>query len=107
MVKIRLRRFGRTHKPFYRLAAMDTRTKRDGKTIEELGTFDPLNKDEAKQINIDVERCRHWVSTGAQPSETAAKLLQRVGIELPKWVGKTKKRGSTRPKQKAAAAPKA
>lgn len=102
MVKIRLKRLGRTHKPFYRLAAMDIRTKRDGKTIEELGTYDPTAADAAKQVQVNVERIQHWLSVGAQPSETAAGVLKRAGVELPAWVGKQAKQGR-KAREKAAA----
>ncbi len=103
MVKIRLKRLGRTHKPFYRLAVMDSRTKRDGKTIEELGTYDPGISDAEKQIQIKVERAQHWISVGAQPSETAASLLRRAGVDLPAWVGKQRKQGQ-KSRERAAAA---
>lgn len=81
MVKLRLKRLGRTHRPFYRLAATDQRSKRDGKSIEELGTYDPLHKDESKQIEFDAERIKYWLSVGAQPSQTVRSLIKRAGIE--------------------------
>lgn len=80
MVKLRLKRFGRTHRPFYRLNAVDQRAKRDGRSIEELGTFDPLHKDEASQVNFNAERVKYWLSVGAQPSETVRSLIKRAGI---------------------------
>ena len=83
MVKLRLKRMGRTHRPFYRVAAMDVRTKRDGKTIELLGTYDPVNKDEEKQVVLDAERVQYWLSVGAQPTDTVRNLIKKVGIEKP------------------------
>ena len=80
MVKLRLKRFGRTHQPFYRLGAVDARSKRDGKVIEELGYYDPMHKDEGKQINFHEERCNYWLSVGAQPSDTVADLLRKIGL---------------------------
>ena len=80
MVKLRLKRFGRKNRPVYRLNAMDTRVPCNGRSIEELGSFDPLEKDATKQTNFNMERVNYWLSMGAQPSETVAGLLRRQGI---------------------------
>ena len=80
-VKLRLKRLGRTHKPFYRLNAVDSRSPRDGRVIEQLGFYDPINKDKAKQFSADLERCRHWLDHGAIPSETVSSLLKKSGLE--------------------------
>ncbi len=80
MVRLRLKRFGRTHRPFYRLNAIDQRSPRDGKPIEELGHFDPCQRDESKQASLNEERVRYWLSVGAQPSETVANLLAKLGL---------------------------
>ncbi|MEM6393951.1 MAG: 30S ribosomal protein S16 [Planctomycetota bacterium] len=80
MVRLRFKRFGRTHRPFYRLCAMDKRSPRDGQAIEELGTYDPLEKDDAKAVNFKDERVKYWLSVGAQPSETVAALLKKHGV---------------------------
>ena len=90
MVRLRLKRFGRTHKPFYRINAMDIRTKRDGKAIEELGTFDPTERDESKQIKVNAERASYWLSVGAQATPTVRSLLKRAGVEVPA----TKRKGT-------------
>ncbi len=87
MVRLRLKRFGRTHKPFYRLNAIDQRSPRDGKPIEELGYFDPTEQDETKGISLKAERIRYWLSVGAQPSDTVRDLLAKQGI-LDKKTGK-------------------
>ncbi len=79
-VKLRLKRTGRRHLPCYRLNAVDSRAPRDGKVIEELGLYDPLQKDSDKQINFKRERVEYWLSVGAQPSETVANLLEKAGI---------------------------
>jgi len=71
---------GRRHRPFYRINAMDSRTPRDGRVLEELGYYDPLAKDEAKQVKINVERVKHWLDNGAQPSDTVRDLLRKNGI---------------------------
>ena len=62
---------------------MDTRTPRNGRSIEELGSFDPLEKDETKQTNFNLERVNYWLSKGAQPTETVTSLLRRLGINVP------------------------
>jgi small subunit ribosomal protein S16 len=80
MVVLRLKRMGRTHRPFYRLGAMEKRAPRDGKVIEELGWFDPLAPED-KQISFNNERIDYWLSVGAQPSETVANLLRKSGID--------------------------
>jgi small subunit ribosomal protein S16 len=79
-VKLKLKLLGRTHCPFYRLAAMDSRTRRDGRVLEELGTYDPANKDEPAQVKFNADRIRHWLSVGAQPTDTVRHLLKRQGI---------------------------
>ena len=83
MVRIRLKRFGRTHSPAYRLCAMDARSPRDGRPIEELGYYHPCNKDESQQVKLNAERIQYWLSVGAQPSDTAAALIKKAGIEKP------------------------
>ena len=77
MVKIRLERMGAHKKPFYRVVVADSRTPRDGRFIEEIGTYDPL-KDPA-EIKIDVEKAQKWLSTGAQPTDTVRALLKKAG----------------------------
>jgi small subunit ribosomal protein S16 len=80
-VKLRLKRLGRTHKAFYRLNAIDSRSPRDGRVIEELGYYDPTNKDQAKQFVAKLDRCKDWLDKGAIPSETVSSLLKRNGLE--------------------------
>ena len=81
-VKLRLSRLGRRHRPFYRLAAVDSRTKRNGRVVEELGFYDPLAKDETAEFKVDKERAEYWLSVGAQPSDTVKALLKRSGVEV-------------------------
>jgi small subunit ribosomal protein S16 len=78
MVKIRLRRMGAKKRPSYRVVVADARSPRDGAFIARLGHFDPLADPET--IVIDEEKALHWLSKGAQPTETVARLLTRVGI---------------------------
>ena len=77
MVKIRLRRLGAKKAPFYRVVVADSRYTRDGRFIEEIGTYDPT-KDPAA-INIDVEKAKEWIKKGAQPTDTVKALLKKVG----------------------------
>ncbi len=78
MVKIRLTRLGAHKKPFYRLIVADSRSRRDGPFIEILGTYDPLK--EPSEIKIDVEKARVWLQKGAQPTDTAKRLMQKAGL---------------------------
>ncbi len=78
MVKIRLRRMGAKKAPFYRVVVADSRYPRDGRFIEELGTYDPRQNPAA--INIDVERAQAWIKTGAQPTDTVRDLLKKAGL---------------------------
>ena len=79
MVKIRLKRMGAHKKPFYRVVVADSRSPRDGRFIEEIGTYDP-NQDPSV-IKFDEEATKKWLANGAQPTETVAKLLKHAGIE--------------------------
>jgi small subunit ribosomal protein S16 len=110
MVKLRLARLGRKNRPYYRIVAVDSREKRDGRYLENLGWYDPLQKDPGKKVNLHVERYKHWVSTGAQPSETLALLLNHVKSAAQQTAAPApKKTARRRPakKGKAAAKPKA
>ncbi len=77
-VKIRLKRMGQKKKPFYRIVVADSRSPRDGKFIEELGTFNPLT--EPAELKIKDERAVEWLKTGAQPTETVKALLKKHGV---------------------------
>ncbi len=80
MVVLRLKRFGRRHRPFYRLCAMDRRSPRNGRVIEELGWYNPLVDDE-KQTSFKIDRIDYWLSVGAQPSDTVRGLLKKAGCD--------------------------
>ena len=77
MVKIRLRRMGAKKNPYYRIVVADSRSPRDGRCIEEIGTYDPLA--EPAVININAERAQYWVKNGAQPTDTVKALLKKAG----------------------------
>ena len=78
-VKMRLRRMGQKKAPFYRIVVADSRSPRDGKFIAEIGTYDPTR--EPSVIKFDEEAAKKWLGTGAQPTETVAKLLKAAGIQ--------------------------
>ncbi|TVQ60072.1 MAG: 30S ribosomal protein S16 [Phycisphaerales bacterium] len=80
MVRIRMSRLGRRHRPFYRINAVDQRNKRDGRFIENLGWFDPVATDPEKQLKLYDERIKHWLSVGAQPSETVTDILIKANL---------------------------
>ena len=76
-VKIRLKRLGKIRSPHYRMVVADSRTKRDGRAIEEIGKYHPKN--DPSLIEVDSERAQYWLSVGAQPSEAVVALLKRTG----------------------------
>ena len=78
-VKMRLRRMGQKKAPFYRIVVADSRSPRDGRCIEEIGTYDPTK--EPSVIKFDEEAAKQWLANGAQPTDTVAKLLKVAGIE--------------------------
>jgi small subunit ribosomal protein S16 len=87
-VRIRLARTGRKNRPFFRVCVYDSRTRRDGKPIEQLGHYDPLVKDFEKSVVIDVDRALSWIGKGAKCTETIASFLKRRGATLPRNVVK-------------------
>jgi small subunit ribosomal protein S16 len=81
VVAIRLQRFGRIRKPFYRIVVADSRSPRNGKFIERVGTFDPIaDHNNVKNITLDVQRIKYWLSVGAQPSERVTSLLSKASL---------------------------
>ena len=77
-VKIRLKRMGKKKKPFYRIVAADSRSPRDGRFIEEIGTYDP--NQEPAEVHVNEELAQKWLSNGAKPTETVARLFKNAGI---------------------------
>ncbi len=78
MVKIRLRRMGAKKNPYYRIVVADSRSPRDGRCIEELGSYDPLAN--PAEIKVDVEKAQTWIKNGAQPTDTVRGLLKKAGV---------------------------
>ncbi|MBR0098399.1 MAG: 30S ribosomal protein S16 [Treponema sp.] len=80
VVKIRLKRLGAKKRPCYRIVVQDSRKPRDGTTIEEIGTYQPVTQTEGNQVTVDMERAKYWISVGAQPTETVKKILSKNGL---------------------------
>lgn len=80
-VRIRCKRMGRKNRPFYRICVFDARTRRDGRSIEDIGTYDVLSPDESKIYSIKEDRLRYWLSKGAKPSETVASIIKKLDIQ--------------------------
>ena len=79
MVKIRLRRMGAKKNPYYRIVVADSRSPRDGRFIEEIGTYDPLA--DPALIKVDLEKAKTWIKNGAQPTDTVRGLLKKAGLQ--------------------------
>ena len=77
MVKIRLRRMGAKKAPYYRIVVADSRSPRDGRCIEEIGSYDPM-ADSGFQIKLDMERVKYWIANGAQPTDTVRGLIKKA-----------------------------
>ena len=92
-VVIRMKRTGRRNRPCYRISVADSRSPRDGRTLETLGLYDPVAPTKEAQTRLDVERARHWLTNGALPSETVALALQK-GRRVP---GLRQAEGQARP----------
>lgn len=78
MVKIRLKRLGAKKNPFYRIVVADSRVARDGKTIQEIGYYDPTQ--EPSVIKVDAEAAKKWIANGAQPTDTVRSILKKSGV---------------------------
>ena len=102
-VAIRLSRAGRVHLPYYHIGVYNSRTRRDGRPVEQIGFYDP--KSAKEQVRLDVERARYWLSVGARPSATVAAILKRQGIPSSEWAAK-KKPVAKKPAAKKKTAPK-
>ena len=77
-VKLRLKRMGSKQRPFYRIIAADSRSPRDGRFIESVGTYDPIKKDE--NVTVDEEKVLKWLNNGAQPTDTVKSILTQTGV---------------------------
>jgi small subunit ribosomal protein S16 len=98
-----MKRLGRKHRPFYRICVMDQKSPRNGKAIEEIGTYDPMVRDKSKRVVIRLDRVDYWTSVGAQPSEKVAVLVDKV--RKGNWGVAKAPPPLTPPKEPAVAAP--
>ena len=80
-VRIRMKRLGRRHRPYYRICAVDSRRPRDGRVLEELGTYDPMIRETDARAKLNGERIDYWLSVGAQPSDNVKVLIKKYGSE--------------------------
>ncbi|MCR4566999.1 MAG: 30S ribosomal protein S16 [Pseudobutyrivibrio sp.] len=78
-VKIRLKRMGQKKRPIYRIVVADSRSPRDGRNIEEIGTYDP--NQEPAEVTVDADAAKKWIANGAKPTETVARLFKQAGVE--------------------------
>ncbi|WP_368411374.1 30S ribosomal protein S16 [Paludisphaera mucosa] len=78
-----MKSMGRRHRPFFRICAMDSRSPRDGRSIEELGHYDPMSRNPETQTVLNADRIRYWLSVGAQPSDKVAAILRRFKVAKP------------------------
>jgi len=72
---------GRRNRPFYRISVMDVRTRRDGRSIEDIGTYNVLEKNDEQKYDLNIDRLKYWLSVGAKPSETVASIIKKLGIK--------------------------
>jgi small subunit ribosomal protein S16 len=77
-VRIRMKKLGRKHRPFFRICVMDSRKPRDGKAIEEVGTYDPMIREKSDRVRLKMDRIDYWMSVGATPSDKVATLIKKV-----------------------------
>ena len=99
-VTLRLKRFGRLNHPTYRVVATDPRFPRDGRIIESVGYYLPLMPRAAEQVKLNAERISYWLSVGAKPSETVARMIQKNGIALPTPKKRVRSKSKAKPKAK-------
>jgi len=103
--KIRLSRMGRRHRPFFRINVVDSRAPRDGRIIEKLGHYDPLEKSPEKEIVLNIERAKYWLDKGATPTDAVSHILLRQGIKHKYAEERKARRAIARERAKAAGVP--
>jgi small subunit ribosomal protein S16 len=104
-VKIRMSRQGRRHRPFFRINVIDGRSPRDGRIVEKLGHYDPLEKNAEKEIILDIERVKYWLDKGAVPSDAVSEILLRKGIKHKYAVERKTRRALARKRARSAGLP--
>ena len=98
-VRIRMKKLGRKHRPYFRIVAIDSRQPRDGRIIEELGSYDPMIKDTDERVKLKPERIKYWLGVGALPSERVAVLFKKY---MAKWEQKDKEAAAAQAAEAAA-----
>jgi small subunit ribosomal protein S16 len=101
VVRIRLKRLGRHHRPFYRISVMDIRKARDGESIEDIGFYDPMVLDNSKSVSVKMDRYDYWVGVGAQPSDNVKVLVKK--LKANKWTESAAPPAAIAPKEPAPA----
>jgi small subunit ribosomal protein S16 len=96
MIKIRLQRHGARHAPFYRMVVTPATTRRDGKFIEVLGTYNPQAHTRTEELNLKMERIDHWLGVGAQPTDTAKSLIRQGRLTPEQWLAKSELQAAKR-----------
>ena len=104
-VKIRMMRIGRRHRPFFRINAVESRNQRNGRILEKLGHYDPIEKDQAKQIVLNLERIKHWLDVGAVPTDAVSQILLRHGIKTKHYEAIVQRRQKAKAIARAAGKP--
>lgn len=89
MIKIRLQRHGARHSPFYRMVVTPSQTRRDGRFIEVLGTYNPQSSARERELDLKMDRIDHWLQVGAQPTETAKSLIKQGRLSPEDWLKRT------------------
>jgi small subunit ribosomal protein S16 len=97
-VRIRMKMLGRKHRPYFRIVAIDSRQPRDGRVIEELGSYDPMVKDTDERVRLKPDRIKYWMGVGAKPSE-------RVAVLFKKYMAKFEQQAAAAPAPEAAPEP--
>ena len=99
MIKIRLQRHGARHAPFYRMVVTPSTTRRDGKFIEVLGTYNPQAHARTEELKLKMERIDHWLGVGAQPTDTAKSLIRQGRLTPEEWLKKSEREAANRLKR--------
>ena len=99
MIKIRLQRHGARHAPFYRMVVTPSTTRRDGKFIEVLGTYNPQAHARTEELKLKMERIDHWLGVGAQPTDTAKSLIRQGRLTPEEWLKRSEREAASRLKR--------
>ena len=102
MIKIRLQRHGARHSPFYRMVVTPSTSRRDGKFIEVLGTYNPQAHARTEELKLKMDRIDHWLGEGAQPTDTARSLIQQSRLTPEEWLQRAEKKSQSKTSRKQA-----